>query len=116
VSRYIEVNVEEGANSPMTVNRMFSVAEQPRPVRAVWTSLPTGKDAWCEVVGWSREGVCQAYAATVEDSGDGTALLVFGGNDGIRLKPEGEPTAWSLGTREQWGEPCLLLPHGTEVR
>jgi hypothetical protein len=116
MSQYIEVNVSEGANSPMTVNRMFSVAKKPKPVRAVWASLPSGADAWCEVVGWSGDGACQAYAATVEDSGDGTALLVYGGDDGIRLKPEGHASPWSLATRDQWGEPCLLLPTDTEVR
>lgn len=95
---------------------MFSAKDAPRPVRAVWTSLPTGADAWCAVTGWSSDGACPAYAATVEDSGDGTALLVYGGDQGIRLKPEGSSAQWSLHAKEQWGEPCLLLPLETEVR
>ena len=42
----------------------------------------------------------------VEDSGEGIVMLIYGGDEGIRLKPVDEKEASSP---RQWGEPCLLL-------
>ena len=66
-------------------------------------------DIWCEVTGWSEAGQCPAYAALSEDSGDGTVLLIYGGDDGIRLRPVDSQGEWDPATVEQWGEPCLML-------
>jgi hypothetical protein len=44
-----------------------------------------------------------------EDSGEGVILLVYGGDDGIRLKPAGSSEEWDLASQNQWGEPCLML-------
>ena len=113
--RYIEVDVSEGPNSPLPVNRMFSAMEEPRPVSRVWTSRADGVDEWWEVVGWSGDGPSQGYAAAVEDSGEGAALLLYGGDWGIRLKPLGSTEPWDLENPDQWGEPCLLLEPDTQV-
>ena len=54
---------------------------------------------WCEVTGWSddpEDPLKPAFAQPVEDSGSGTSFLVYGGNWGIRLKPETNPGAWDL--------------------
>ena len=48
-------------------------------------------------------------AAKVSDSGDGVVVLVYGGDEGLRLRPSGSSSEWSLDDAEQWGEPCLLL-------
>jgi len=70
-------------------------------------------DMWCEVTGWSEAGPCPAYAVLSEDSGDGTVLLIYGGDDGIRLRPADSPGGWDLANEEQWGEACLML--GTDA-
>ena len=52
---------------------------------------------------------CPAYSVLVEDSGEGIVMLIYGGDEGIRLKPVDEKEAWLLSSPRQWGEPCLLL-------
>jgi hypothetical protein len=70
---------------------------------------------WCRVtaVGPGRESWRPAGVRRVEDSGVGTAYLVFGGEWGIRLCPIESQGPWNLEDRTQWGEPYLLLtdPH-----
>ena len=106
---FIEVDVSEGANSPLSLNRMFDAMDVPRPVSRVVAADPDGNDRACEVTGWSSRGPCPAYAVLVEDSGEGVAMLVYGGDDGIRLRPSEHGDDWDLASSRQWGEACLLL-------
>ncbi|MBM3926063.1 MAG: hypothetical protein FJ320_08770 [SAR202 cluster bacterium] len=106
---YIEVDVQEGPNSSWAVNRMFSALEPPRLVSRVMASDPKGREVMCAVTGWSSGGPVAAKAALVEDSGEGIVMLLFGGDQGIRLKPADDAEGWDLASPRQWGEPCLLL-------
>ena len=108
-----EVEVNDGGNSPMALNRVFDLLEEPRPVSRLFTADLDGEDAWCQVTGWDETGSCPAWAALAEDSGDGVILLVYGGNEGIRLKADGDGGAWGLENAGQWGEPCLMLDKDT---
>ena len=108
-----EVEVNDGGNSPLALDRVFDLLEDPRPVTRVVTADLSGQDAWCQVVGWEEDGPCQAMAALAEDSGDGVILLVFGGSEGIRLKPGDDDAEWDLNDSSQWGEPCLMLDKTT---
>ena len=108
-----EVDVSDGGNSPMTLNRVFDLLEEPRPVSRLFTADRSGADGWRQVVGWEESGHCPAWAALAEDSGDGVILLVYGGSEGIRLKDEDDATPWSLESPGQWGEPCLMLDKDT---
>ncbi len=109
----LEIDVAAGGNSPMDLNRLFDLLTDPKIVRRVFTANPMGEDIWCDVAGWSAEGLGPAYAVLAEDSGDGVVLLVYGGDEGIRLKPVDCPEEWSLESPNQWGEPCLMLDKGT---
>ena len=111
-----EVEVNEGGNSPLALDRVFDLLEDPRPISRVVTADLGGQDTWCLVTGWDEDGPCQAMAALAEDSGDGVILLVYGGSEGIRLKPAGNTAAWDLADVSQWGEPCLMLDKNTEYR
>lgn len=88
---------------------MFDLISEPRPVTAVFTADAEGEDRWCDVTGWSDSGPCPALAVLSEDSGEGTVLLVYGGAQGIRLKPDDRHEDWDLASMNQWGEACLLL-------
>ena len=112
---FIEVDVQAGANCDYSLNRIFSAVGEPMPVVRVEAPGPRGAMGIFQVTGWSTGGPCQAYAVLVEDSGEGRALLLYGGDDGIRLKPRASSEPWSLDNGEQWGEPCLLLDTDTEV-
>jgi hypothetical protein len=113
---FIEIEVDAGENSDMSLARIFDARETSYEVTRVFTMRrDTGADELCAVTGWSADGECQAYAAQVWDSGDGVALLVYGGGEGIRLKPADSGGPWNLADPTQWGEPCLLLEADAEV-
>ena len=88
----------------------------PVAVSRVMASDPEDNDGMCDVTGWSSElGPCAAYAVLVEDSGEGVAMLIYGGDEGIRLKPVGSPDQWDLNSSREWGEACLLLDKDVEI-
>ena len=105
----MELEVVEGDNSPLSLNRFFDLLEEPRAVNRVFAANPAGEDLWCQVTGWSSGGACQAMAALSEDSGEGVVLLIYGGDEGIRLQPLESGENWDLASPTQWGEACLML-------
>ena len=107
------IEVEESENSLFAITRSFQTMEDPRPVSRVAAFGPDGSEGMFEVVGWSQDGPGTAFAALVDDSGEGSALLLYGGDEGIRLRPEDSTLEWSLEEPSQWGEPFLLLAHDT---
>ncbi len=109
-----EVEVVADGNSPMDLNRVFDLLTDARPVLRILAPDPLGADVWCDVTGWEDGGPCPARAALSEDSGEGVVMLIYGGEDGIRLKPAGDGAAWDLAASGQWGEACLML--GSDVR
>ena len=111
-----EVAVVAGGNSPMDLNRVFDLLTEPRAVARVLAPDPAGADddVWCDVTGWQDGAPCPALAALAEDSGEGVVMLIYGGEDGIRLKAAEPAAEWDGGDGRQWGEPCLML--GSEVR
>ena len=104
-----EVEVFGGENSPMDLNRVFDLLSEPKPITQVITADLAGSDRWCSVTGWSESGPCPAMAALAEDSGEGVVLLVYGGDQGIRLKPAESDEGWNLASVNQWGDACLML-------
>ena len=80
----MEIDVADGGNSPLMVNRIFDLLDQPRDITGVFTAGQDGEDRWCRVTGWSSLGPCPAKSARSEDSGEGVILLVYGGDEGIR--------------------------------
>ncbi|GIS93405.1 MAG: hypothetical protein CM1200mP22_06420 [Dehalococcoidia bacterium] len=48
-------------------------------------------------------------SALAEDSGEGVVLLVYGGDEGLRLQPAESGDDWDLANPAQWGEACLML-------
>ena len=110
-----EVEVIAQGNSPMELNRVFDLISDPKPITRVFTADLLGNDCWCQVTGWSEFGQSPAFAAMAEDSGDGVILLVYGADDGIRLKRVDCQESWQLTSANQWGEPCLMLDKNTQV-
>jgi hypothetical protein len=109
----LEVEVTAGANSPLDVHRMFDLLSDPSEVHRVLATDSMGQDVWCQVTGWGTGGPCSAMTALSEDSGEGVVLLVYGGDEGIRLKPADSAEDWDLASSAQWGEACLMLGKDT---
>ena len=106
---FVEVDVSESVNCPLSMTRVFDAMEEPAEVSSVMAADPQDTEHMCDVTGWSSSGPCPAFAALVEDSGEGIAMLVYGGDEGIRLKPADCQEGWDLNSPRQWGEACLLL-------
>lgn len=111
--RYIDVEVEENDNC-WPLHRIFQTLGPVQAVTTVAAPDPMGVDAMCSVTGWSSNGPAPAYAVPVADSGEGIVTLIFGGDEGIRLKPVDTREQWDLQSPNQWGEPCLLLDPDVE--
>ena len=108
-----EVEVIANGNSPMDLNRVFDLLNDPRPILRLLAPDPMGADVWCDVTGWEDGLPCPAMAALSEDSGEGVVMLIYGGEDGIRLKPAVAESDWNADAPDQWGEACLML--GSDV-
>ena len=107
------IMIEENPNCEAVDNRLF---QEHAPARAITHVRREG--VWCPVTGL-EEGMSPspAFAQKVEDSGDGSCYLIFGGGWGLRLKRAESPDPWTLENPAQWGEPFLLLPaDGTDLR
>ena len=114
--RYIEVDVTAGPNTDWEIVKLFEANEEPYEITTVASGTPDGEAGLCQVTGWSKQGPVPAYAVRVGDSGDGEVLLIFGGDEGIRLKERGSIEPWDVSNPAQWGEPCLLLPNDSETK
>ena len=102
--RFVNLFIEPNPNCPEGCSQRFQAASAARTIRLIRYSSGGAEAVQCEVTGWSSAGngtPCAARAVSVEDSGAGTATLLYGGDWGIRLTPRD----W----REPFGEPYLLL-------
>ena len=111
-STYTHVEVEPNDNTPMMAMQVYKNIGQPFRVAKVrlFEGEPEGK--LCAVSGWSSAGegsAVDAYAVRIEDSSEGSAYLVYGGDWGIRLRDAGDVEPWSIEAASQWGETHLVL-------
>ena len=114
---YTHIDVESNDNSAMMANQVFKNLSEPLQVVRVRLFEGRPEGMLFDVTGWSSEGngsPVEAYAVDVEDSGSGGAILIYGGDWGVRLKPVAAP-AWDLSDAEQWGETHLVLADHDDV-
>lgn len=103
------LTVDENLNCESIEGRVFNERTAPRPVSHVLRAR-SGQDVWCALTGLDAQGqACPALARKVDDSGEGTCTLVYGGAWGLRLKDPICKDPWSIDDPHQWGEPFLLL-------
>ena len=113
------IEVENNPNFDGSYFLRFNELGPPRPLRQIKSYERQSRGEWCDVTGWSDDSdqpLCPAYAQKVDDSGAGATYIVFGGNWGIRLKPEGHSGDWSLYDDEQWGEGYLSVGEERDLR
>lgn len=97
----------------------FKELGPPRQISHVKSYDRISKGEWCSVTGWCDDPdqpLCSAYAQRVEDSGAGSAFIVFGGIWGIRLKLESNTSNWNIEDANQWGEGYLSLGEERDLR
>ncbi len=114
---YLEI--ETNPNFEGSYFLRFSEMGPPRAISHVKSYERSPLGEWCAITGWSDEEddpICPAFAQKVEDSGAGMAYLIFGGNWGLRLKPEENTGEWNLYDDSQWGEGYLLIGEERDLR
>jgi hypothetical protein len=100
--RYIDVVVEEHGALPEGCEMRFHAVGASRVVRRIRYEPLSGPAGEFEV---ATEGGEAARAAPVDDSGAGTAILIYGDTRGLRLRRVGGDGALD----EPIAEPYLLL-------
>ena len=111
------LSTDDNLNCGLMEPRVFQERSNPRPVTHVLRRRGD-QDVWCAIVAL-EPGVqpSPAMARKVDDSGEGTCYLVYGGRWGLRLKDPRCQDPWSLDDPHQWGEAFLLLSaDGADVR
>jgi len=106
------IDLEENENSGYFPIQIFETQGKSRSVPMITVPNIPESDAPHDVVGWcSDEGgsTCNVTAVAVGDSGLGQVTMIYGGDNGIRLRPSSSKSAWSLDATDQSGEPYILL-------
>ena len=105
------IDVEAKDNTSKNFSMLYRDISPSREVYCIKYQM-NGEDSPVQVKGWDNKtnSPCVAYACQVEESGDGTALLIYGGSGGIRMKPLEDETEWKLGALNQTGETHLVYP------
>ena len=113
----VSIEIADNPNCAPVDLRVFHDLEPPHPAAQVRLERHPGAPEWYALTGWTAEGhPCPALIQKVDDSGDGTAFLVYGGDAGLRLQPVASREPWGLGHPEQWGEPFLIVSDAQDIR
>jgi len=105
------IDVEPNPNSETGFNMIYRDVSSPREVFCIKYRVGVD-DQPVQVTGWDAgtNAPCPAYACQVEESGDGVALLIYGGTGGIRMKPLEDDSPWDVRSTHQWGQSHLVYP------
>jgi hypothetical protein len=112
IAGYTHVDVESNDNTPMMAQHVYKNLSIPYPVSHVRIFEGNPEGQLCTITGWSsRNGgePVAAYAVRIEDSSAGEAVLVYGGDWGVRLRPVEDEEPWDVTSTNQWGETHLVL-------
>ena len=111
------IEIPPNPNCEVVEMRVFHDLEPPRPVSQVRLERERESPQWYEIVAWTLAGTAQpALVQKVDDSGEGVAFLIHGGDAGLRLRPAGSDEPWQLNQPQQWGLPFLLTTDAADLR
>lgn len=105
------VEVENCTNVDQTFTMVYKEVSPPREVYCIEYNI-AGEEKPVQVTGWDAEtnSPCSAYACKIDESGDGRAMLIFGGSGGVRMKELEDESPWDVASPTQWGETHLVYP------
>ena len=105
----MQIEVETNPNCAGSEQFVFRELEPSRAIKGIRVS-DRGKEIACDVVGVAKGGLfVGAFAAKIADSGAGYAFIIYGGDWGIRLRPDAySDEAWDFSNKHQWGEPFKI--------
>lgn len=114
----IWIEIEENDNCDWMPLQVYEPQSESLQVHAVNLEDHQRPFGVYEVTGWSSANggsACPALYVPVSDSGQAVVHLVYGGDWGIRLRPEGSKDEWTVDNLGQHGEPYLMLIDGNDV-
>ena len=114
----IYLEVEENDNCEYLPMLAYETQREAVPITRVSLAEVGRPEGVYRVTGWSSEGdgtPTQALYAPVSDSGLAVVHLVYGGDWGVRLKPEDSREEWDVESTNQWGEPYLMLTDEADI-
>ena len=113
----IIIDIPDNPNCQAVDMRVFHDLEPAQRVTHVRLERTAGHPTWCAITGWTTAGApCPALAQKIDDSGDGTAFLVYGGDAGVRLADTDHVPVWDMRAVRQWGEPFLIMADMHDLR
>ena len=113
----VVIDIPPNPNCETVELRVFHDLELPWPISQVLLEREPGKPQWYEVVGWSLTNTPgPVWAQKVDDSGEGVALLIHGGEAGLRLRPADSRELWDLKNPSQWGLPFIITTDPNDLR
>ena len=114
----IYIEVEDNPNSDYMPLMLYEAHSDPVPVSRVALDEPDRPSGVYDVTGWCSEGggsPCPALYAPVSDSGQAVVHLVYGGDWGVRFRPEDSNEPWDIDSADQFGEPYVMLLDGGAI-
>ena len=113
----VVIDIPQNPNCEAVEMRVFHDLELPRQILQIRFEREPDNPQWYEIVGWTSANTpAPAWAQKVDDSGEGVALLVYGGEAGLRLRPAGSYEPWQLDNPRQLGLPFLILTDLDDLR
>lgn len=115
---YTHIDVEANPNTLLSANQVYYNAGEAYRVAAVRLFEGNPEGRLYDVAGWSSADggtPVEAYAVKVEDSSEGEAWLVYGGDWGLRLRPTESLEDWSRDDTGQFGETHLVLADEADI-
>ena len=106
------LDIEDNENCGYFPIQVFETRNSPNSFRMITVNELPGHTEPHDVVGWCSSDdnyICDVTTVIISDSGSGQALMIYGGDHGIRLRPSSSNMPWNLKTGSQRGEPYLLL-------
>ena len=81
------VEVDSNYNTEQSFNMIFRDISPARELYCIKYPV-NGEEQPVQITGWDADSnsPCPAYACKVEESGDGVALLIYGGTGGVRTE------------------------------
>jgi hypothetical protein len=111
----VQIEVRDSPNCGGTEQFVYRELGPARRVNAL-IAEDQGKELRLEVTGVGEGGSwVPAQCVKIADSGAGFAFLIFGGQWGIRLKPEWHKAGWDLLDPKQWGEPFKIYGEEKDI-
>ena len=103
------IDIEDNDNCGYFPMQTFESQGPTQTGRSVVIDEVSGREGPQEVIGWDNGAPYEISVVLIGDSGAGNSLLVFGGDNGIRMRPAESDEDWSLDAADQRGEPYILL-------